>query len=265
MWLAWLASRPLRGSKYYRLLLIYPYALSAGHCRHLWLFLFNPEIGVVNHVLGSICSTCARAGWTTPCWPSGWWCWPPSGRGWRTTSCFIWRPSRISREVSEAAAIDGATSAQSFWQVTFPLLSPMTFFLVFTKSSPPCLTASPDRYPDARRAGVRPNAASPPSWFISCTRTASVNFKTGVAASQAALMLLLVALYYRDAVSATATGGYTMAGKRAVSVAAVGQAPTGPEPRRGPLLDSRGLDPGHPHHRLAAAVRPDQGHPGVIR
>jgi len=32
-------------------------------------------------------------------------------------------------DVLEAALIDGATPWQRFWKVTFPLLSPMTFFL----------------------------------------------------------------------------------------------------------------------------------------
>jgi multiple sugar transport system permease protein len=36
----------------------------------------------------------------------------------------------ISREVYEAAAVDGADGAQSFWQITLPLLKPVTLFVV---------------------------------------------------------------------------------------------------------------------------------------
>lgn len=52
--LAWLASRPIAGAKFYRLMLIYPYALSPAIAGTLWLFLFNPEVGPVNAVLGEL-------------------------------------------------------------------------------------------------------------------------------------------------------------------------------------------------------------------
>lgn len=52
--LAWLASRPIAGAKVYRLLLIYPYALSPAIAGTLWLFLFNPEVGTVNALLGNV-------------------------------------------------------------------------------------------------------------------------------------------------------------------------------------------------------------------
>ena len=61
--LAWLASRKVRGAKAYRLLLIYPYALSPAIAGTLWLFMFNPEIGVVNQILGSL-----TAGEVKPRW-----------------------------------------------------------------------------------------------------------------------------------------------------------------------------------------------------
>jgi ABC-type sugar transport system permease subunit len=35
----------------------------------------------------------------------------------------------ISREVYEAAALDGANAWQTFWRVTFPLLKPAHFFV----------------------------------------------------------------------------------------------------------------------------------------
>ncbi|MEG0513748.1 MAG: sugar ABC transporter permease, partial [Clostridia bacterium] len=38
----------------------------------------------------------------------------------------------ISAEVYEAAEVDGATGMKKFWHVTFPLLTPTTFFLLMT-------------------------------------------------------------------------------------------------------------------------------------
>ena len=52
--LAWLASKPIAGAKFYRLMLIYPYALSPAIAGTLWLFLFNPEIGAVNTLLDTL-------------------------------------------------------------------------------------------------------------------------------------------------------------------------------------------------------------------
>ena len=38
----------------------------------------------------------------------------------------------IPRDLIEAAAIDGASSFQTFWRVKWPLLSPTSFFLLLT-------------------------------------------------------------------------------------------------------------------------------------
>lgn len=40
----------------------------------------------------------------------------------------------VPHELKEAAAIDGATAWQTFWVVTFPMLSPTTAFLIFVNT-----------------------------------------------------------------------------------------------------------------------------------
>lgn len=42
--LAWLASRPIHGGRFYRLMLIYPYALSPAIAGTLWLFYSIPKL-----------------------------------------------------------------------------------------------------------------------------------------------------------------------------------------------------------------------------
>ena len=49
--LSLLASSVKRGGRFYRLALIYPYALSPAIAATLWSFLFNPEVGTVNALL----------------------------------------------------------------------------------------------------------------------------------------------------------------------------------------------------------------------
>ncbi len=191
--LAWLASRPIRGSKYYRLLLIYPYALSPAIAGTLWLFMFNPEIGVVNQILGDLFSVKPR------------WLDDPILAFGLVTLAAIWKGlaynivfylasiQNLPGDVLEAAEIDGATPAQAFWRVAFPLLTPITFFLVFTN----IISALFDSFALTdilTRGGPYYHHAGITTFLVyQLYQDGFVNFKSGVAAAQAALMLVLVA------------------------------------------------------------------------
>ncbi|GGL96170.1 carbohydrate ABC transporter permease [Deinococcus aerophilus] len=191
--LAWLASRPIRGSKYYRLLLIYPYALSPAIAGTLWLFMFNPEIGVVNQILGDLFSVKPR------------WLDDPILAFGLVTLAAIWKGlaynivfylasiQNLPGDVLEAAEIDGATPAQVFWRVAFPLLTPITFFLVFTN----IISALFDSFALTdilTRGGPYYHHAGITTFLVyQLYQDGFVNFKSGVAAAQAALMLVLVA------------------------------------------------------------------------
>lgn len=130
--LAILANQPIRGARVYRLLLIWPFALSPAVAGTIFLFMFNPEVGVVNQLL--------NAGFNIrPRWLDN-----PLLAMTVVVSAAVWKNlgynivfylaalQNIPGELSEAAEIDGAGAWQRFWSITFPMLSPMTFFLVFT-------------------------------------------------------------------------------------------------------------------------------------
>jgi sn-glycerol 3-phosphate transport system permease protein len=191
--LAWLASRPIRGAQTYRLLLIYPYALSPAIAGTLWLFLFNPEIGVVNQILGSLFDV--RPRWLdTPLLAFG-----------LVTLAAIWKGlaynivfylasiQNLPGDVLEAAEIDGATPAQAFWRVAFPLLTPITFFLVFTNIIAALFDSFALTDILTRGGPYSGNAGATTFLVYQLYQDGFVNFKTGVAAAQAALMLALVA------------------------------------------------------------------------
>ena len=55
--LAVMADRVVRGASVYKTLLIWPYAVAPAVAGVLWLFLFNPTLGVVAHALGAWAST----------------------------------------------------------------------------------------------------------------------------------------------------------------------------------------------------------------
>ena len=52
--LAVFADRVIRGATIYKTLLIWPYAVAAAVAGVLWLFLLNPSLGIVTHVLRSL-------------------------------------------------------------------------------------------------------------------------------------------------------------------------------------------------------------------
>jgi sn-glycerol 3-phosphate transport system permease protein len=127
--LAALADRVIRGAGVYKTLLIWPYAVAPAIAAVLWLFLFNPTLGVVAHWLKGLGIR-----------------WDPLLDGtdalimvviaavWKQVSYnflfFLAGLQSIPKSLIEAAAIDGAGPVKRFVTIVFPLLSPTTFFLL---------------------------------------------------------------------------------------------------------------------------------------
>lgn len=190
--LAWLASQPIAGAKFYRLMLIYPYALSPAIAGTLWLFLFNPEIGAVNNLLGTLFGIKPR------------WLDQPFLAFALVVAATVWKGlgfnivfylaaiQSIPKEVMEAAEIDGATPWQQFRSVALPLLSPMTFFLIFTN----IVSALFDSFGLVNiltRGGPVYGEAGITTFLVyQLYEDGFRSFKTGAAATQAVLMLMLV-------------------------------------------------------------------------
>lgn len=127
--LAVLADGVIRGSGVYRTLLIWPYAVAPAIAGVMWLFMFQPSIGLFpywlkalgyqwNHVLnpGEAMSLVVIAS------------------AWKQVSYnflfFLAGLQAIPRTLIEAAAIDGASPWYRFRTIILPLLSPTTFFLL---------------------------------------------------------------------------------------------------------------------------------------
>jgi sn-glycerol 3-phosphate transport system permease protein len=124
-----MADRVVRGATLYKTVLLLPYAIAPAVAGVLWMFLFNPSIGVVAYALG-------RLGVD--------WNYFLNGRqamtlvilaaAWRQIAYnflfFLAGLQAIPAALLEASAIDGATPRRRFWTIIFPLLAPTTFFLV---------------------------------------------------------------------------------------------------------------------------------------
>ena len=127
--LATMADRVLKGALAYKTLLIWPYAVAPAVAGVLWFFIFHPSLGTLARPLRGLGLD-----------------WNPLLNGnhamalvvmaavWKQISYnflfFLAGLQSIPKSVLEAGAIDGAGPMRRFWTITFPLLSPTTFFLL---------------------------------------------------------------------------------------------------------------------------------------
>src|SRR5215831_10163304 len=127
--LATFADRVIRGATVYKTMLIWPYAVAPAIAGVLWLFMFNPTLGIVAYWLRQ--------------WGIDWNFLLYDGQAlllvilaavWKQVSYnflfFLAGLQSIPKSLLEAAAIDGAGPLKRFMTIVFPLLSPTTFFLL---------------------------------------------------------------------------------------------------------------------------------------
>ncbi len=154
--LAYLLFQKMRGRGIYRTVYYLPYVTSFVAAAAIFFWVFHPQYGLVNDVVGlfgigpqrwldepnGVFDIAASAfGITLPEWLAG-----PSLALVVLSLVTIWHYlgyqiviflaglSNISQEFYEAARLDGANERQIFTKITLPLLSPTTFF-VFTVAS----------------------------------------------------------------------------------------------------------------------------------
>ncbi|MBI1259720.1 MAG: ABC transporter permease subunit [Chloroflexi bacterium] len=132
--IATMAYQPVKGARIYRSFLIWPYALSPIVVGTIFQLLMNSTAGMVNHVLQATLGI--KIGWLLD----------PSVAPITIILASVWNLigfnilfyiaglQNVPTDLLEAASIDGANAIQRFFRITFPLLSPFTFFLVVTNS-----------------------------------------------------------------------------------------------------------------------------------
>ncbi len=118
-----------RHAMFYTTMIIWPYAVAPIVAGVLWMFLFNPSIGVVS--------------WLVRQFGVDWNYLLKGGQAmFLVVVAAIWRQvpynflfflagmQNIPDSLLEAAAIDGVRPLRRFWSVVFPLLMPVTFYLL---------------------------------------------------------------------------------------------------------------------------------------
>lgn len=123
------AEQITRGATTYRTFLIWPYAVAPAVAGSLWLFLFDPTIGVIAEILNLFGVD-----------------WNPTLNGgqamWMVVITSTWKQisynflfflaalQSVPKSLHEAAAIDGSGPIKRFITISFPLISPTSFFLL---------------------------------------------------------------------------------------------------------------------------------------
>lgn len=130
--LALLLNQPLRGRNGARSILFAPTLLSGAAVAIVWIFMFDPNYGMIRSFL-------APFGIPSPRWlRDPFWAmvavivvdvWKNVGF---SVVIYLAGLQAIPRELYEAARVDGANAWYRFWHVTLPQLSPVTFFLLVT-------------------------------------------------------------------------------------------------------------------------------------
>ena len=129
LFLAVQADRVIHGATAYKTLLIWPYAVAPAVAGVLFLFLFNPNLGLFVFALRSL-----GYNWNHALDGEQAMSLVIVAAAWRQISYnflfFLAGLQSIPKSLIEAAAIDGAQPVRRFWTIIFPMLTPTTFFLL---------------------------------------------------------------------------------------------------------------------------------------
>jgi len=127
--LALVLNKAVKGAKIFRTIFFFPYVASLVAVCVCWSFMLMKN-GPVNQILASVGISVGKS-WTQTA----------NLAIWSIILVSVWRNAGyymvmylaglqgVPAELYEAATVDGANGWQKFWRVTFPMLTPTTFFV----------------------------------------------------------------------------------------------------------------------------------------
>lgn len=128
--IALLLNQKVPGVRVFRTLIFAPYAVSTAVAGALWGFLLNPVVGHVNYLMARLFGI--QVNWLTTA--------PYAAYAvimaaiWKTLPFniifYIAGLQSIPDELIEAGKLDGANVWNRIWKIVFPLLSPITYYLI---------------------------------------------------------------------------------------------------------------------------------------
>ncbi|HUT20540.1 MAG TPA: sugar ABC transporter permease [Anaerolineae bacterium] len=182
--IAVLLFRKMRGVDFYRTSFFLPYVTATIALAQVWVALFSRgEVGFVNNVMKTVFGL-PRQGWLMEArsifdiLTGGAITWGPSQALVVIMMYSVWKYfgfsvvillaglANISREVYEAAEIDGANAWQSFRRITIPLLSPSLYYVTLISS-----IGSLRSFDTIYQLSIRASAGSGPGGPLDTTQT----------------------------------------------------------------------------------------------
>jgi multiple sugar transport system permease protein len=130
--MAVMVNQRLRGIAFFRGLYFMPYITAMVAVAMVWRWIFATRFGVLNYVLTTFFHIADPPAWLA----DKMWALPALAivAIWKQVGfqmlIFLAGLQSVPRNYYEAAAMDGANSRQQFFQITLPLLSPITFFVL---------------------------------------------------------------------------------------------------------------------------------------
>ncbi|MDD6884146.1 MAG: sugar ABC transporter permease [Eubacteriales bacterium] len=125
-------NRKIRGIRFIRMLMIFPYATSMTAVAMIWLMLLDPTAGLINKILRMAGLT--GVDWlfnvrtALPClifvhiWKNIGYC----------MLIYLAGMQSIPEELYEAATVDGASEFNKLFHITLPMVRPVSFFVLIT-------------------------------------------------------------------------------------------------------------------------------------
>ena len=121
-------SQVTRGKTFFRTIFYMPTVTPLVAVAYVWQMMYNPQTGAINTIFGLDLN----------------WLYDPQLALPSIMAMTIWKDfgyavilflaglHSVPEDALEAASVDGAGAWQRFWRITFPLLAPMTVFVVIT-------------------------------------------------------------------------------------------------------------------------------------
>jgi len=132
MWLALLLNRHFRGKRLVRASMLLPFIVPTVLSTFAWRWMFDPTFSVLNWLLYHLGLISDKLPFLSN-GTYGLWC-AIAVNTWRGMPFFaislLAGLQTISPDLHEAASLDGANAWQRFWNVTWPLLKPVTLVVV---------------------------------------------------------------------------------------------------------------------------------------
>jgi len=129
LFLANLANQKIRGLPFYRTAVLWTYGVAPPVSGIIWLMIFHPSYGILTYFLSLVTSyefNWLLKGWVAIALVIFAATWAHLGYN---VVFFLAGLQAIPKSIQDAARVDGASGFSLFRWITFPLLSPVTFFL----------------------------------------------------------------------------------------------------------------------------------------